>query len=279
MRVNVLDGATLNTIPAIGPLCDRRRACSGSASCTIIRARSPQVARVGGVNLFAKTSHAGSSNPSTPANSLAATLAARRVGETAPQFNWSITTSTISRIIERQSAQLAQNASCAMHRAPLCSHVSMWPSSRPFWPPSRVVFQNWGVGASRVRSGKRCRANLPRRGARVTVNMMVRDMDLPVTNARDARRLEIVADGLPLFGGVQLAVDTTLVPRRSEHRRGRPCSCPAQEGDDVSRVDWSQCPMSYGGSGETGGRWSEETRTFVGLFSWQRPKVEKCRGS
>ena len=28
---------------------------------------------------------------------------------------------------------------------------------------------------------------------------------------RDNRRLEVVADGLPLFGGVQLAVDTTLV--------------------------------------------------------------------
>ena len=29
--------------------------------------------------------------------------------------------------------------------------------------------------------------------------------------ARDGRRLEVVADGLPLFGGVQLAIDTTLV--------------------------------------------------------------------
>ena len=27
----------------------------------------------------------------------------------------------------------------------------------------------------------------------------------------DGRRLEVVADGLPLFGGVHLAVDTTLV--------------------------------------------------------------------
>ena len=27
----------------------------------------------------------------------------------------------------------------------------------------------------------------------------------------DNRRLEVVADGLPLFGGVQLAIDTTLV--------------------------------------------------------------------
>ena len=47
-------------------------------------------------------------------------------------------------------------------------------------------------------------------GARVTTNVMVRDMDV-VANPGDARRLEIVADGLPMFGRVQLAIDTTLV--------------------------------------------------------------------
>ena len=45
--------------------------------------------------------------------------------------------------------------------------------------------------------------------------MFVRDLDLDVPNAaRDGRRLEVVADGLPLFGGVQLAIDTTLVSPR-----------------------------------------------------------------
>ena len=48
-------------------------------------------------------------------------------------------------------------------------------------------------------------------GARVATNQFVRDLDLGVSNANDSRRLEVVADGLPLFGGVQLAVDTTLV--------------------------------------------------------------------
>ena len=48
-------------------------------------------------------------------------------------------------------------------------------------------------------------------GGRVTTNVMVRDLDLPVLNATDSRRLEVVVDGLPLFGGSQLAVDTTLV--------------------------------------------------------------------
>ena len=61
-------------------------------------------------------------------------------------------------------------------------------------------------------------------GARVTANVMVRDLDLAIPQqALDGRRLEVVADGLPLFGGVQLAIDTTLVsPVRADGnaRRG-----------------------------------------------------------
>ena len=48
-------------------------------------------------------------------------------------------------------------------------------------------------------------------GGRVATSMFVRNMDLGVPRAADSRRLEVVVDGLPLFGGVQLAVDTTLV--------------------------------------------------------------------
>ena len=40
---------------------------------------------------------------------------------------------------------------------------------------------------------------------------MVRDLDLAEPRAADGRRLEVVVDGLPLFGGCQLAVDTTVV--------------------------------------------------------------------
>ena len=49
-------------------------------------------------------------------------------------------------------------------------------------------------------------------GARVTTNVMVRDLDLAIPQqALDDRKLEIVADGPPLFGGVQLAIGTKLV--------------------------------------------------------------------
>ena len=47
-------------------------------------------------------------------------------------------------------------------------------------------------------------------GARFRANVFVRDMDLAEHNRLDNRRLEVVADGLPLFGGVQFAMDTTM---------------------------------------------------------------------
>ena len=54
-------------------------------------------------------------------------------------------------------------------------------------------------------------ARVSREAGRVTLNMMVRDMDVAIPHAHDTRRLEVVADGLPLFGGTQLDIDTTLV--------------------------------------------------------------------
>ena len=48
-------------------------------------------------------------------------------------------------------------------------------------------------------------------GGRVRMNVFVRDLDLPEINNLDERRLEVVVDGLPLFRGAQLAIDTTLV--------------------------------------------------------------------
>ena len=44
-------------------------------------------------------------------------------------------------------------------------------------------------------------------------------MDL-AENAADGRRLKVVADDLPLFGGAQLAIDTTLVS--TFHANGLP---------------------------------------------------------
>ena len=54
----------------------------------------------------------------------------------------------------------------------------------------------------------------------MSLNVFLRDLDLPVAQ-QDGRRLEIVADGLPLFGGARLAIDTTLVTSvRADGLRG-----------------------------------------------------------
>ena len=46
-------------------------------------------------------------------------------------------------------------------------------------------------------------------GGRVSTNIFMRDVDLAHPDVADGRRLEVVVDGLPLFGVAQLAVDTT----------------------------------------------------------------------
>ena len=61
--------------------------------------------------------------------------------------------------------------------------------------------ERWGGGDSRLRVlPLACRREA---GGRVTTNVMLRDLDLPVPDAADSRRLEVVVDGLPLFGGSQ----------------------------------------------------------------------------
>ena len=89
-------------------------------------------------------------------------------------------------------------------------------------------------------------------GARVTTNMFVRGLDLDVPNAaRDGRRLEVVVDGLPLFGGVQLAMDTTLVfPLHSNGLAWRGAG--DRDGVVFPRSPPPQ-PGSFGGIGGRGG--------------------------
>ena len=53
----------------------------------------------------------------------------------------------------------------------------------------------------------------------------MRDFDLAPLGGVDGRRLEVVAEGLPVFHGAQLAIDTTLVsPLRADPHRQRATS-------------------------------------------------------
>ena len=103
---------------------------------------------------------------------------------------------------------------------------------------------------------------------------MVRDMDLAVPIPGDSRRIEVLADGLALFGGVQLAIDTTLVSPLHADGTARPG---AARNDGVAlrvarRRKERRYPELSGHNnrcrlvvlaGEVGGRWSDETRTFI----------------
>ena len=121
-------------------------------------------------------------------------------------------------------------------------------------------------------------------GGRVRTNMFLRDMDLPLP-VGDARRLEIVVDGLPLRGGAQLAVDTTLVC--ALHEDGRPRRRAAQQDgvaiEAAERRKISTYPELVGPHSraklvvlavEVGGRWSEQTRAFLSQLAHTRARQE-----
>ena len=90
-------------------------------------------------------------------------------------------------------------------------------------------------------------------------------------NANDNRRLEVVAD-LPLFGGVQLAVDTTLVS--AVRGDGEPV-LGAADRDGVRRKEatYQEARLVVLGL-EVGSRWSREARTFVQLLAKARVRSD-----
>ena len=122
-------------------------------------------------------------------------------------------------------------------------------------------------------------------GGRVAVNVMVRDMDIAAPDPRDGRRLETVVDGLPLFGGAQFAVDTTLVS--ALHCDGS-ATAGARDNDGAALVRARRrkertYPELVGRrararlvvlAGEVAGRWSEETRAFIRLLARARTRNE-----
>ena len=94
------------------------------------------------------------------------------------------------------------------------------------------------------------------------------------------RRLEVVVDGLPLFGGAQMAVDTTLFSTfhgdgSARRRAGRSCCCQENERDPLHRVGGPSCQSAACRLGvEVGGRWSGETQRFVSLLARAKARCE-----
>ena len=94
---------------------------------------------------------------------------------------------------------------------PVCSQLWVWPSTRRPCHPVQLAQQRVLLGrrgwALESDAARVCKEG----GARVRANVFVHDMDLAEHSRLDCKRLEVVADGLPLLGGVQLAIDTTMV--------------------------------------------------------------------
>ena len=61
-------------------------------------------------------------------------------------------------------------------------------------------------------------------GAGVSTDVFLRDLDLVGMCVQDQRRIKVIAEGLPIFHGAQLAIDTTLVsPLRADGEPHRRC--------------------------------------------------------
>ena len=126
-------------------------------------------------------------------------------------------------------------------------------------------------------------------GGRVSTNVMMRDLDIPGPHAAmDGRRLEVIADGLPLFDGAQLALDTTMVS--SLHRDGTAKRETSVRGgavlQEARRCKERTYPELNGAGGrarlvvlaaEMGGRWSDETAQLP--CQAPRPGSSRCHAS
>ena len=109
-------------------------------------------------------------------------------------------------------------------------------------------------------------------GARVRFNAFLRDMNVNVA-ATDERRIEVLAQDLPCFGGAQLAVDITLRCVLSSAGEPHPNTADVDGAAlMVAREDKERIYPELTTSGrcrlvavaiETGGRWSTEAVDFV----------------
>ena len=145
----------------------------------------------------------------------------------------------------------------------------------------RAACANSGALASRALPLERAVARVCQEaGARVARNMRLADMNLPIPVA-DARRIEIVCNGLPLWHGAQLAVDTTCVSpvtRSGEPRQGadsrpglaRQLAARRKRRDTYPELSRSQRCHLVVFAVEIGGRWGPEPTTFLRLLAQAR---------
>lgn len=74
------------------------------------------------------------------------------------------------------------------------------------------------------------RAACAKEAARVTTNTRIIDLSIHHADTQDDRRIEVIATGLPLWGGAHLAIDMPFVssPTRTGHQCMHACGAEAQ---------------------------------------------------
>ena len=150
----------------------------------------------------------------------------------------------------------------------------------------RAACANAGVLARRSYPLESAAARVCREaGARVRTNVFVNSLNLGISRPDDSRRIEVIADGLPLFHGEQLAVDATLVCALRRDGAARPGAA-TRDGVALAAARKRKertYPELAGGQGrarlvvlglEVGGRWSGEAWTFVRLLAKARAREE-----
>ena len=120
-------------------------------------------------------------------------------------------------------------------------------------------------------------------GARVTMHTRLANLNIPAVQRVDDRTLEVIANGLPLWHGSQLAIDTTLVspltaaaePRRRGGRYAAAALHTARQNKQRTYPELlgsARCRLVVLGM-EVGGRWSQESADFLRLLAQHKARA------
>ena len=122
-----------------------------------------------------------------------------------------------------------------------------------------------------------CMARICREaGARVKENQLLRDLNV-VAQADDQRRIEVIANGLPFWGGKQVAIDTTVVSALTGQgvARGRREGQAIHEAEQDKRrrylelLTGTRCHFLVVAF-EVAGRWSPSAVTSLRNLAWYK---------
>ena len=120
-------------------------------------------------------------------------------------------------------------------------------------------------------------------GARVTMHTRLANLNIPAVQRVDDRTIEVIANGLPLWHGSQLAIDTTLVspltaaaePRRRGGRYAAAALHTARQNKQRTYPELlasARCRLVVLGM-EVGGRWSQESADFLRLLAQHKARA------